>query len=519
MQKLGLASPIIVAAAILLFAIQAQGQQERLQAAARALGSTNLQTLAYSGVGANFAFGQAYSAGAPWPRFNLKSYTAQIDYKVPAMRVEWERTLPEQTPPPGLSPNPLIWKGGGGAPPFILPQRSDLIAVHMVQAVSGKDQWNILGSDTAPAFTPVRARQLEIWMTPHGIIKAAIQAGSRAVVKTSAQGGTIVTFPAAGATVTATLNSQNLVERVVTPEDNPVLGDTSIETTYSDYRDFHGVKFPTHILRKEGDSPTLELTVTEVHPGAAVNIVVPQNIAQAANQPRQAPPAPKVEAKKLADGIYRMEGPGVFYHSVAVEFRDYTVVIEGPMGDNLALPIIRAVKQAVPNKPIKYVVNTHVNFDHAGGLRAFVAEGSTVITHTSNKAYYEQIWSRPHTIQPDRLAESPRPAVIETVADKRVITDGEQRLELYHLTAIWHNAGMLVAYVPKAKLLVVADLFEGLPKEPAPPNPDFQSLFNEIQRLKLDVALISPLHVSLETMDDLRKAIANSSAITAPRGF
>jgi len=80
------------------------------------------------------------------------------------------------------------------------------------------------------------------------------------------------------------------------------------------------------------------------------------------------------------------------------------------------------VKQAVPNKPIKYVVNTHVNFDHAGGLRAFVAEGSTVITHTSNKAYYEQIWSRPHTIQPDRLASPPRPAVIETVADKRVIT-------------------------------------------------------------------------------------------------
>jgi glyoxylase-like metal-dependent hydrolase (beta-lactamase superfamily II) len=514
MQKLTFLSAICLMATFLSSTSQGQYSEGTLEAAARALGSTDLQSIQYSGTGANFAFGQAYRAGDPWPRFNLKSYVVTVDYKTPAMRVEFERTLPPQAPPPGLASNPYIWKGGGGAPPFILPQRVDLMPVHMVQAVSGKLAWNVLGTSIVPAFGPVNARLLDIWTTPHGVIQAAQAAGGKALIKAQRGGGHAITFPAADVMVTATLNTANLVEKVVVPEDNPVLGDTAIETTYSDYREFNGVRFPTHMVRIEGGFPTLELTVNEVRPNLSVNLEVPQNIAQAAAQPR---PELKVEAKKLADGVYRMEGPGVSHHSVAVEFKDYIVVIEGPDSDRLALPIIEATKKAIPNKPIKYVVNTHVNFDHAGGLRAFVAEGATVTTHTSNKAYYERVWARPRTLDPDRLAQSPRKPVIESVEEKRVISDGTQQLELYHLTAIWHNVGMLAGYLRKQKILVVADLFEGIPREPAPPNPDFENLFDNIQRLKLDVVQISPLHTPLTTFDELRRAIGNPASLSRHR--
>ena len=33
---------------------------------------------------------------------------------------------------------------------------------------------------------------------------------------------------------------------------NPVLGDMLVETTYTDYKDFGGVKFPRHIVQKQG---------------------------------------------------------------------------------------------------------------------------------------------------------------------------------------------------------------------------------------------------------------------------
>src|SRR2546422_11631800 len=95
-----------------------------------------------------------------------------------------------------------------------------------------------------------------------------------------------------------------------------------------------------------------------------------------------------------------------------------------------------------PNKPIKFLVNTRYHSDHAGGIRAYVAEGIPIITHKSHKRYYEQeIFKNPHTLNPDRLARMPRAPVIETIRDKRVLTDGDMTLELYLVRRIAHIHG------------------------------------------------------------------------------
>jgi glyoxylase-like metal-dependent hydrolase (beta-lactamase superfamily II) len=41
-------------------------------------------------------------------------------------------------------------------------------------------------------------------------------------------------------------------------------------------------------------------------------------------------------------------------------------------------------RSADDTEQIRYVVNTHAHYDHAGGLREYVAEGITVITHESD---------------------------------------------------------------------------------------------------------------------------------------
>ena len=51
--------------------------------------------------------------------------------------------------------------------------------------------------------------------------------------------------------------------------DNPVLGDTEVVFTYSDYKDFGGVRFPSRILRVQGEHPVLDLTVSNVTANAA----------------------------------------------------------------------------------------------------------------------------------------------------------------------------------------------------------------------------------------------------------
>ena len=87
---------------------------------------------------------------------------------------------------------------------------------------------------------------------------------------------------------------------------------------------------------------------------------------------------------------------------------DHLVVIEGPQDDDRATAVIAEVKKLVPNKPIKYVVNTHHHFDHAGGLGAVAADGAIVITHDTNKAFLEQSLAAPRTVQPDKLAQAGR---------------------------------------------------------------------------------------------------------------
>ena len=64
------------------------------------------------------------------------------------------------------------------------------------------------------------------------------------------------------------------------------------------------------------------------------------------------------------------------------------------------------------------MVNTHQHFDHASGLRTFAAEGATIITHQINEPYYKKIFAAPHTLNPDKLAESKRQPTFETMTDR-----------------------------------------------------------------------------------------------------
>ena len=94
--------------------------------------------------------------------------------------------------------------------------------------------------------------------------------------------------------------------------------------------------------------------------------------------------------------------------SVAIEMKDYLIVVEAPETEARSIAVMDALKRAIPGKPIKYLLNTHHHFDHSGGLRTYVAEGVTIITHQSNIAFFQNVWRNPWTINPDRLAKSPR---------------------------------------------------------------------------------------------------------------
>jgi glyoxylase-like metal-dependent hydrolase (beta-lactamase superfamily II) len=463
----------------------AQDAKAVLDGAAKAMG--DVKSLQYTGSGANFAFGQNPSPTAPWPRFNVKSFTRTIDYDTPAMRDDIVRTQADPAE-----------RGGGG-----LPLTGEQ---HQIQMVSGTYAWTQTGDATPSAtLTAAGDRLHQIWITPHGVLKAATK--QNATVQTQTEGSkkmTVISFAVPGEyKVKAFVNDRNLVEKVESLSANPVLGDMVTETTYTDYKDFGGVQFPTKITQKAGGFPTLDLTVSEVKPNAAADIQAPDNVRQA---------AVKVQTDKIADGVWYLTGGT--HHSVLVEMADHLVVIDGPQDDARAAAVIAEVKKTVPNKPIKFVVNTHHHFDHAGGLGAFVADGATIITHDVNKAFLEQSLAAPRTVKPDKLAQSGKKAVVEGMQEKRVLSDGTRTVELYLIQGNTHHDGIIMAYLPKEKILVEADVYiPAAPNAalPTQPNPNSVALYDNIERLKLTVDQILPMHGRKVPLADLQKSIGKAS--------
>src|SRR3984893_16523016 len=377
-------------------AASAQDAKTVLQNATKAMG--DVKSIQYSGTGHNNALGQSYAPNTAWPETNVTSYTKTIDYASKSSKEELTRV--EQTPP---------IKGGGA--PFAGEQKQ-------VNLVSGQYAWNQPGANPQPALAAAEERQLQIWLTPHGFLKAAME--NNATAK-KGKGGTVVSFTEGKFKVNGTIDGQGMVTRTETWIPNPVLGDMPVETTYSGYKDFNGVKFPTMIVQKEGGSPVLDLTVTEVLANPDLSLTVPDNVKAA-----KIPPV-NVTSQKLADGVWFLAGGT--HNSVLVEFPNYAVMIESPLNDARAMGIMAEAKKLIPEKPIKYLINTHDHFDHLGGVRYFVAEGATVITQDTNKSFYEQAWKAPRTLEPDHLAQSPKKATFVTFKDKYVLSDGGREID------------------------------------------------------------------------------------------
>jgi len=471
-----------IAAVLLLCtpaASQAQSARATLEGVAKAMSTVDVKSLEVSGSGVQFAAGQSYTPGQPWPRFLIKSQTRVINYETASLGEETIRLQGENPP------------RGGGVQPVRGEQRLSFY-------VSGDQAWNVVAQ--APVSAPIALieRQMQLWSTPHGVIRAALANGA------TVQGRT-VTFALAGRMmVRATLSDQNLVERVDAVIPNAVVGDLPVETTYSDYRDFGGVKFPTRIRQSAGGFPTLDFTVTDVKANGAADIPVPDAVRQATGV------YTRVATQMVADGVWYLTGGS--HHSVVIEMQDHLIVVEGPLNEERAMAVLAEARGLAPGKPVKYVVASHHHFDHSGGLRAFASEGVTVITHESSRAFLEQALGAPATVLQDRMAKSGRKPTVEGVKDKRVMTDGTRTVEIHHIAGNAHCEGLLMVYLPKEKLLSEADVFTPPPAGTAPampPSPFTVSFADNLKQLNLAVDRLLPLHGRLVPIADLHTAVGH----------
>jgi glyoxylase-like metal-dependent hydrolase (beta-lactamase superfamily II) len=346
---------------------------------------------------------------------------------------------------------------------------------------------------------------LNVWTTPWGFLKGA--AANNATARQ--QGGQqVVSFSPANLkspsgqayTVTGYIDKQNLVTKVETRVDNAVVGDLLVEFDYSNYKAMNGVQVPARIVQKQAGLETFNADITAATPN-------PPNLTELLTPPpppagrgggpgggggggaAQPPAAPPVE--KLGDGVFKIGGN---YVSLAVDMGDHVLVVESGQSDARGMAVMAAAKQAIPNKPIRFVVNSHPHFDHASGLAAAVAEGATIVTHNNNEKVLEELLSGPRTLTGDSLSKvtNRRKDVVTGVGDRDVRKGSNGKIVELHRVPNEHSDGMLVVYLPAEKTLWSADITA------VNPNPGqlgvVKSTVETINKLKLDFNAFIPAH-------------------------
>lgn len=458
---------------------QPTAEQQTINDAARAMGGRDrivaAKTLVLEGGGMNGNLGQDLTPEATGEAFQLTGYRRAIDFAAHRARTEQTRT-----------PNFTYFQGSA-------PQKQTL-------GIDGEVAYNVGADGTAAraANGVAKDRRAEFYHHPLALVQAALDPSSTlSNARTSAGERVVDVTTAYGGRLTLAIDAATkLPTRVVSMADNLNLGDVAVETAFADYQDAGGLKLPTRLTTKIDGYTTADIRVsTQTVGGAAGDLAAPTAAASAA--PIAGPPPAVVTAEELAPGVWFLAGQS--HHSVVVEFADHLTLIEAPQHDTRALAVIAKARSLRPDKPLTQVINTHHHFDHSGGVRAAIGEGLEVITHKGNAAFFQSAATRAHTIAPDALTRSGKALKLSAVDDQMELKDATRTMTIYALSGNGHSDTMLMAYLPKERLLVEADLYS--PGTAA--QPYAARLLDSVRMRQLRVDRIVPLHGAIAKFEDL----------------
>ena len=450
----------------------AQNASSVISAASTAMGAANLNSITFSGTARNGAFGQSKSIGDPLGPVNATQIT------------QYTRTI---NLVPGADAAALVSRATGPTQPPTVPGAP--------APVPGVFNQNITGQQMSTNF----GQAMNVLTTPWGFLKAAAAPGANAAVRQ--QGGQqLVSFSPANLrspsgqpyTVTGYINNQNLISKVETHVEHAVVGDLLVEFEYSNYQSMSGLQVPTRIVQKQAGLTTFDATIraATANPTNLAELLTPpapaggaRGGAAAAAPPPPAPAPATAPIEKLGEGAFKIGGN---YASLAVDMGDHILVVESGQNDARGLAVMAAAKQAIPNKPIRFVVNSHPHFDHASGLAAAVAEGATILTHSNNEVVLERLLSGPRTLMGDSLSKvtNRRANVVEAVGDRDVRRGSNGKVVEIHRLPNEHSDGMVAVYLPAEKAIWTADLTAVNPS--AAQLPALKAAVETINRLNLD---------------------------------
>ena len=240
--------------------------------------------------------------------------------------------------------------------------------------------------------------------------------------------------------------------------DDSVLGDRRTVTWYTRWQPAGPVRLPRQVDVEVNGRLLSHSVIT----AAAVNqpldevlFAIPDSMRTRAPAFPPVPAPVTVNLVNIAPGLWRAEGGS--HHSLVVEQGQTLLVVEGPQSAVRANAVLDTLQRRFPGRRVSAVVMTHHHHDHSGGIRAFMARGVPVISHTRNVAFVRQVAAAPKTVAPDRLSRGTAAPAVTAVGDSMAIGTGNSRVVLYQLPTA-HAEGVLAVWHPSSGTVFTSDV-------------------------------------------------------------
>jgi glyoxylase-like metal-dependent hydrolase (beta-lactamase superfamily II) len=269
-----------------------------------------------------------------------------------------------------------------------------------------------------------------------------------------------------------------------------------VEYRFEEYAEIDGIAFNRNFrLLLNGDN-NLEVTNKTIRVNAPID-----EYAQLAADLEKIPAVVPDEfnLQEIDEGVFLVGGTGAY--GLFVEMKDHIVAIGGTQG---VAARTEEVRKHIADKPVRFGVLTHHHSDHVPGAADYAAEGAIIITFRENE-------------QVVRNAVGDREAKLEFVEDHMSLSDGNRTVELYDVGPTPHAEHLLVAYLPKEKILFEADHFPQPRTGPLPPAVPATMAFAEaLAELDLDLERIVGAHSPrIGSLADLKTVVERAAATAA----
>jgi glyoxylase-like metal-dependent hydrolase (beta-lactamase superfamily II) len=321
--------------------------------------------------------------------------------------------------------------------------------------------------------------------------------------------------------------------RIRTLDYDNIWGDVNYDAVLSDWRDFNGVRIPMNRKYELNGRMLQDVQLTDFQANPTIDpakFSVPAELRADAAKPATGNVPYQWVLRRQFIGLYldsentsfdakavqslRMNelAPGVFHvvggshNSLLVEMADHLVMLDAPISDAQSLWVVNTARQRFPGKPIKWLVLTHHHMDHAGGMRGVLAEGAVLVVGQGTGQHYRKALAAPMNRNPDMKPMDFSAVQILEVPESHVMSDATGRQVIaYAIQDNPHAKGLLMAYVPSAKLGFVTDVWSPGTPMPDKPNPALISVVRTVSRAGIQPERFAGGHGSVAPYETLTK--------------